>query len=112
MSPEQIKALRQELSCSTRELATAVGVDQATLLAWEKGELFPTKKHVSRLEQVRAKGPDGIERRPRPGAAVTPMAALADPALWELIRKLIAYPDLRRSAEQLAHGYDDPAKKA
>ena len=33
MSPEAIKALRKELACTARELATSIGTDQATVLA-------------------------------------------------------------------------------
>jgi transcriptional regulator with XRE-family HTH domain len=110
MLAEEIKALRQELSCSTRELAVAVGVEQATVLAWEKGESFPTKKHAERLAAVRAQGKSAIVRISRRGAPATPMAALADPELWTLLRKLIAHPELRKAADQLAATYDDPAE--
>lgn len=110
MFAEDIKALRQELSCSTRELAVAVGVEQAVVLAWEKGESFPTKKHAERLAALRAEGKGAIVRVPRRGAPATPMAALADPALWTLLRKLIAHPELRKATEQLAATYDDPAQ--
>src|SRR5262250_1684837 len=45
MSPEDIKALRQELGCTARELATALGIEQETVLSWERAELFPTKRY-------------------------------------------------------------------
>ena len=44
MTPDELKALRKELSCTAKELAAALGIEQATVLAWEKGDLFPTKQ--------------------------------------------------------------------
>ena len=57
MTPDDIKALRKELSCTAKELAQALGIDQATVLAWEKGDLFPTKPFVDKMNALRAKGP-------------------------------------------------------
>lgn len=108
MSPEDIKALRKELSCTARELATALGTDQQTVLTWERGELFPTKRYCDAMEELRRKGPGGIPRKPKRKGA-TPMQALADPALWKLVRKLLAHPELRSGAEALAESYGDPA---
>ena len=56
MNPDEIKALRKELSCSAKELAGALGIDQLTVLAWEKAELFPTKAFIDRMAELRAKG--------------------------------------------------------
>ena len=111
MSPEDLKALRQELGCNARELATALGTEQSTVLAWEKGELFPTKRYCDKMEELRAKGPSAIPRKPR-RKATTPDhqgAVLADPDVWRLIRKLLAHPELRASMQSLAEGYPDPA---
>ena len=108
MSPKEIKAVRYELGCTTKELARALGVDAATIGAWEQGELFPTKRFVQDLTALRARGPDAIPRtvkRPGPSA----MTALADPGLWALFRKIVAHPDLRREAASLASAYPDPA---
>jgi DNA-binding transcriptional regulator YiaG len=56
VSPEDIKALRKELSCTARELAGALNLDQKEVLSWEAGELFPTKRYVAQMELLRKKG--------------------------------------------------------
>ncbi len=109
MTPDDLKALRAELKCSTRELALAIDVDQATILSWERGETFPTKQFVARLEAARARGAKAIPRKSR--AAVTktdPLELLGDPEVWGLIRKLIANADFRREAFELAKRFDAP----
>ncbi|APR81996.1 Hypothetical protein A7982_07345 [Minicystis rosea] len=111
MSPEDIKALRKDLGCTARELATALGIEQQTVLAWERAELFPTKRHCDAMEELRKKGPSAIPKKPRRKAA-TPMQALADPDLWKLIRKLAAHPELRSAAQALAERYADPAEES
>jgi transcriptional regulator with XRE-family HTH domain len=108
MTPAEIKALRQELRCTARELGDALGLDQETVLAWEREDQFPTKRYVDRMAELRKAGPTAIPRRKRRGA-VTPMQALADPELWRLLRKLLAHAELRDAALKLAAGYDDPA---
>ena len=108
MSPEDLVALRKELSCTAKELAGALGLEAATITAWERGELFPTKAWIGRLEALRARGPGAIPRKKK-AAAPTPWAALADAELWSLFRKLVAHPELRKAASQLAATYDDPA---
>lgn len=108
MSPEDVKALRRELACTARDLAAAIGVEQQTIFAWEKGELFPTKRHVELLEALRARGPGAVPRSPKKGASA--MALLADPKLWALVRKLLAHDELRRDALRLAEKYADPGE--
>lgn len=110
MSPEAIKALRQELSCTARELAAALGIEQDVVLSWERGETFPTKRWVDRMEQLRKQGPAAIPRRKKAPAAASPMQALADPELWRLFRKLVAHPALRSAAAKLAEDYPDPTE--
>ena len=110
MKPEDIKALRSELKCTAKELAGALGIEQSTVMAWESGELFPTKKFCDQMEGLRAKGPGAIPKKPK-GAQVSPMKALTDPALWELIRKLAAHKKLRDEAIKLAASYPDPAEE-
>jgi transcriptional regulator with XRE-family HTH domain len=109
MSPEDLKALRQELGCTARDLATALGVEQDTVLAWERGDLFPTKRHCDAMEALRRKGPSAIPKKRRKSAPASPLRALADPDLWRLVRKLLAHPDLRAQADALAATYADPA---
>jgi len=110
MSPEDIKALRQELGCTARELATALGIEQETVLAWERSDLFPTKRMVGKMEELRRLGPSAIPKKKK-GAAASPMAMLANPDLWRLVRKLIAHPELRAATSKLAEAYPDPAEE-
>jgi len=107
MSPDDIKALRKELACTAKELAAALGVDQATVLSWEKADLFPTKAYVDRMADLRAKGPASIPRKSKAGA--DPIKSLTDPQLWELVRKLAAHKRLRDEVVKLAEKYPDPA---
>ena len=104
MSPDDLKALRKELSCTAKELAQALDLEQATVLAWEKGELFPTKAYIDRMEALR-KNPGAIPKKAKgPG----PMNVLADPATWELFRKILVHKKLRDEARKLAQSYPDP----
>jgi transcriptional regulator with XRE-family HTH domain len=113
MSPEDVKNLRTELDCTAKDLASALGVEQETVLAWERGELFPTKRFVTKMEALRSAGKSAIPRKPRKTAAATsPMAVLADPATWRLVRKLVAHADLRREVLKLAEAYPDPADES
>jgi transcriptional regulator with XRE-family HTH domain len=106
VTPDEIKALRKDLACTAKELAQALGTDQATVLSWEKGELFPTKAWVDKMAQLRARGPASI---PKKAKGAEPMKVLADPALWELVRKLVANKKLRDDVVKLAAAYPDPA---
>jgi len=108
VTPEELKEVRKELSCTAKELAAALGVDQATVLAWERAELFPTKAFVDRITHLRAKGPTAIPRKSR-GLESNPMKALADPKVWELLRKIAAHKKLRDEVSKLAEAYPDPA---
>ena len=109
MTSEEIKALRKELVCTAKELAQALGLEQATVLAWEKGDLFPTKAFVDKMELLRSRGPASI---PKKAKGAEPMKVLADPALWELVRKLVAHKKLRDEVLKLAAPYADPAGDA
>jgi DNA-binding XRE family transcriptional regulator len=106
VSPDDIKALRKELACTAKELAGALGIEQATVLGWEKGELFPTKQWVDRMNELRAKGPSAIPRKAKPQ---DPMGALRDPQVWEILRKIAVHKKLRDEVAKLAAGYPDPA---
>jgi transcriptional regulator with XRE-family HTH domain len=109
MSPEDIKALRSELGCSAKDLAGALGLEQAEVLAWERGELFPTKRFVDQMNALRKKGPGAIPKKKR-GTPASPLHALADPAVWLLVRKLLAHPELMKEAAKLGEAYPDPAE--
>ncbi|MCC6646164.1 MAG: helix-turn-helix transcriptional regulator [Polyangiaceae bacterium] len=111
MLPDELKALRATLKCTARELAAALGTDQATVLAWEAGELFPTKRHVDRMRELEAKGPAAVPKKAK-GAAPSPLKLLADPAVWALVRKLLSHKKLRDEVARLAADYPDPADDA
>ncbi len=108
MTPDEIKALRKDLACTAKELAQALGIEQATVLAWEKGDLFPTKPFVDRMNALRAKGPAAI---PKKAKGADPMKVLADPSMWELVRKIAAHKKLRDEVAKLATAYPDPAQE-
>ncbi len=105
MTPDELKALRKELACTAKELAGALGLEQATVLGWEKGELFPTKPFIDKMEALRAKGPGAVPRKAKGG---DPMKQLGDPLFWELVRKVAAHKKLRDEVAKLAAGYADP----
>jgi transcriptional regulator with XRE-family HTH domain len=107
VTPDDIKALRKELACTAKELAAVLGVDQATVMAWEKAELFPTKAYVDRMNDLRAKGPGAVPKKAKAGG--DPVKSLADPQVWELLRKIAAHKKLRDDVAKLAEKYPDPA---
>ena len=109
MTPEDLKALRKELSCTAKELASALGIEQATILSWEKGELFPTKPIIDKMAALRARGPAAIPKKAR---GESPLKVMADPALWEIVRKLVAHKKLRDEVVKLAAAYADPKDDA
>ena len=112
MSPEDVKALRKELGCSAHQLATELKVDDKTIFAWESGELFPTKRHVLRMEALKKQGPQAFKRPAKP-ATTTPPAGLdrlRDPKLWELIAKLVAQPAFFDEVTKLAAKYPDAGR--
>ncbi|MBX3186296.1 MAG: helix-turn-helix transcriptional regulator [Labilithrix sp.] len=110
MTADDIKALRKDLACTAKELAQVLGIEQSTVLAWEKGDLFPTKAFIDKMEALRAKGPAAIPKKAPKHAGAEPMKVLADPALWELVRKLAAHKKLRDEVLELSAAYPDPAK--
>jgi predicted transcriptional regulator len=110
VTPDEIKQLRKELACTARELATALEIDQKEVLAWEAGDLFPTKRLVTVMEGLRKKGPSAIVRAPKGKAKKVGMQRLDDPKLWEVVRKLLEHPALFDQVAKLADGYADPAR--
>jgi DNA-binding transcriptional regulator YiaG len=114
VSPEELKQLRKELSCTAKELANTLGVEPKEIAAWEAGELFPTKRYVSELEALRKQGPTAILKAPKGKGAIPKvgMARLADAKLWELVRKLAEHPALFDQVSKLAEAYPDPAAPA
>jgi transcriptional regulator with XRE-family HTH domain len=113
VSPEQIKELRKELTCTAKELAAALNVDHKEVMAWESGELFPTKRFVLQMETLRKKGASAIPRTPRGKAnAVTGVARLADPKLWEIVQKLVTHPALFDQVLALSKTFGDSPEGA
>jgi hypothetical protein len=110
VTPEDIKRLRKTLNSTAKELAAALKVDQKDVLAWEAGELFPTKRHVIQMQALEKQGPSAIPRAPRGKVKRTGVQRLDDPKLWELFRKLLEHPALLEQALKLAESYSDPAK--
>lgn len=108
MTPDELKSLRKALACTAKELANALGIEQATVLAWEKGELFPTKPWIDKMNALREAGPSAIARKAKgPG----PMQVMTDPAFWQVVRKLASHKKLRDDVAKLAAVYDDPAEE-
>jgi transcriptional regulator with XRE-family HTH domain len=105
MTPDEIKKARTALKCTAKELAAALEIEPATVMAWERGDEFPTKKNVERLAKLVETGPTAVPRKAKGG---DPMEALRDPDVWLLIRKLLAHPKLRAEVTKLADKYDEP----
>lgn len=106
VAPEDIKLLRKELGCTARDLATTLGIEQKEVLAWEAGELFPTKRFVDQMQGLRAKGPSAVLKSAK-GKAASPQDRLSDPAFWALVKKLVLHPALYDQVSKLAEKYDE-----
>src|SRR5690349_4837864 len=108
MQPDDVRRIREALACSIGELAAAVGVDVKTLLAWESGDRFPTKRHADRLKALEAQGPSAIKRS-RKGPPIG-SDVLADPRFWTVVRKLATNRDFFAAVEKLSETYEDPRR--
>lgn len=104
MTPEEIKKARMALKCTAKELAAVLEVEPSTVAAWERGEMFPTKQYVDKLQELAARGAAAV---PKKAKGADPMEALRDPDVWALIRKLLAHPKLRAEVQKLADKYED-----
>lgn len=104
MTPDDIKQLRKELGCTARDLATTLGIEQKQVLAWEAGEIFPTKRLVGQMQALRVKGPGAIVKTTK-GKGVAPADRIADPAFWAIVKKLLLHPQLYDQVSKLADGY-------
>ena len=105
MQPEDVKRIREVLACSMGELAATLGVEVKTLLAWESGDQFPTKRHADRLVALEKEGPSAIKRK-RPAKAPQGPSLLADPRFWTVVRKLATNADLFEKVEKLSAPYE------
>jgi transcriptional regulator with XRE-family HTH domain len=106
VTPDDIKQLRKDLGCTARDLATTLGIEQKEVLAWEAGELFPTKRFVDQMKALREKGPGAVLKSAK-GKAVAPTDRLSDPAFWALVKKLLLHPALYEQASKLAEQFED-----
>jgi transcriptional regulator with XRE-family HTH domain len=109
VSPDDIKQLRKELGCTARDLATTMGIEQKEVLAWEAGELYPTKRFVDQMKALREKGPSAILKSAK-GKAVAPTDRLSDPAFWAVVKKLLLHPALYDQVSKLADKFGDESK--
>jgi transcriptional regulator with XRE-family HTH domain len=109
VSPEELKQLRKELGCTARDLATTLGIEQKEVLAWESGELFPTKRFVDQMKTLREKGPSSIIKSAK-GKTAAPTDRISDPAFWNVVKKLLLYPALYEQVSKLADTYKDEKK--
>jgi transcriptional regulator with XRE-family HTH domain len=93
VTPDDIKQLRKELGCTARDLAMTLGLEQKEVLAWEAGELFPTKRFVEQMKGLREKGPGAVLKAAK-GKNVAPTDRLSDPGFWAVVKKLVLHPAL------------------
>ncbi len=114
MSPDELRKIREELKCTARELAVTLGIDYGEVVAWEQGERFPTKKNVADIAKLRLIGTGAIMRKAkrRGNAPLRGIARMADPAFWQLMRKLAEHPELFDKVVHIAEQYLDPADSA
>jgi transcriptional regulator with XRE-family HTH domain len=100
---DDIKALRKELGLSIQSLASQLKVETRTILAWESGDLFPTKRHVSALlDLTRKKDESGALPTPHSVEQAELVAQLENPELWALVVKLATDPVFFEEAQRLA----------
>jgi transcriptional regulator with XRE-family HTH domain len=104
MTPDEIKKARLALKCTAKELAAALDVEASTVMAWERGEMFPTKQYVEKMQEFVAAGPAAI---PKKAKGADPLDALRDADVWALIRKIVAHPKLRAEIQKIADKYED-----
>ena len=109
MTADDIKALRKELGCTARDLATTLGIEQKEVLAWEAGELFPTKRYVGQMRALSEKGPSAVLKTAK-GKAVAATDRVSDPAFWAIVKKLLLHPALYDQVAKLADAFDEQKK--
>ena len=111
MTGDEIRALRRALDLTARKLGQALGIDQATVLAWERGELFPTKRHVTAMRTLVVRHEEARAGAAKERDRTALLRALADPELWTIVRKVLVFEELRAEVERLAASYPDPAEE-
>jgi DNA-binding transcriptional regulator YiaG len=101
---DDVKALRKELRLSIQALATSLKVEARTILAWEAGDLFPTKKHASAMLALVAQRK--ADERPSPSSNSESnddaLSQLKNPELWDLVARLATDPEFFATVQRLA----------
>ena len=110
-----LQRARGECGVSQRDLATALGVSQASVSQWLLGQTAPRPERVAPIERILRVRPDSLaqllgyvsdDSRRRPAMVSVTEAAEADPRLGERERRVLAavYRELVRQRE-----FDVPA---
>lgn len=112
MSPEEIKQLRKDLNLTARQLAESIKAETEDVWAWETGERFPTKRFVTKMLSLKKAGSTkaraiGTPKASTPSKPSEGLQRLADPLMWELVRKLVQHPELFAKVVDLAKNYHD-----
>jgi transcriptional regulator with XRE-family HTH domain len=107
VTAEEVRTLRRDLRLTAKQLASALEIDSKLIFAWESGDRFPTKQHVERMKTLAEQAAGRATSAPQKDA---PLAALDDPRLWAVVRKLTAHPELLIEVERLAAKYEDPTR--
>jgi transcriptional regulator with XRE-family HTH domain len=105
-----LQRARGECGVSQRDLATALGVSQASVSQWLLGQTAPRPERVAAIERVLRVRPDSLARllgyvsddsRQPLGVVSVTEAAEADPRLGERERRVLAavYRELVRQRE-------------
>ena len=105
-----LERARGECGVSQRDLATALGVSQASVSQWLLGQTAPRPERVAAIERVLRVRPDSLaqllgyvsdDSRQLPAMVSVTEAAEADPRLGERERRVLAavYRELVRQRE-------------
>jgi transcriptional regulator with XRE-family HTH domain len=107
LTSQDVLALRKELNLTQKDLALRLGVDTRLVVAWERGDEFPTLDNARKLVLLREGRP--LETRPRRIQTDPLKGLLNDPEYWAITRKLLAHRELYDQVRRLAKSYADPA---
>jgi transcriptional regulator with XRE-family HTH domain len=110
LTSQDVLALRKELKLTQKDLALRLGVDTPLVVAWERGDEFPTLDNARKLVLLREGRP--LETRPRRIQNDPLKGLLNDPEYWAITRKLLAHRELYDQVRRLAKSYADPAGPA
>ena len=105
MTPEEIRQLCQSLECTSRDLATTLGIDPALVRAWQQGERFPTKRLIERMRELGERGPSAVIRTRHGRRAAAASDVLRDPRLWHVVQQIVEHPDLLDRVAEVVESY-------